>query len=165
MKKRLLVILAIALIFLSITIVYLVAERYYSMWQPPPHRVMPLIDIDLDHLTPTDNLTQGMIFLVNVTVYSDPRLTDKELLIPFSLSAERIIQRSDLEPYPEATEFTYSYEPSSIILKPGDIMYSVLTVELFEDAPVGNYRFLIEPGNSDVHHVAGIWFDIDVNPK
>ncbi len=162
MKKRLLVILAIAVIFLSITIVYLVAERYYRMRQPLPEKVMPLINIDYDYLTPTGNLTQGMTFLVNVTVYSE---TEKELLIPFGLSAERVIRRSGWEPYPKATEFTYSYEPSSIVLKPGDVTSSVLTVELFEDAPVGNYMFLIEPGNSDVHHIAGISFNVDVNPK
>ena len=170
----------------SILVVYF-AVKYSRKSESFPEKLPPLIDIEEELITPKDiKITQGMSFAVNVTVYS---LADKELLIPLSLSAERIIQRSDLEPHPEptsswpsypeptsswepyssyhATEFTYSYEPSSIVLKPGDAMSSVLTVQLFEDAPVGDYRFFIGPEHSDVHPIPYIvsWFDIDVYPK
>jgi hypothetical protein len=169
MKKKLLVILAIPLIFLSITIVYLVAEHYYWMWQPPPHKVMPLIDIDLDYLTPRDNLTQGMTFLVNVTVYSEadhiPE-ANKELSIPLSLALHSTyLNGAGQELYPEETGFTYSFEPNLVILEPYGSNSSLLTVELNEDAPVGTYNLRVKLGNSEEHHLDSIGFSIDVNPK
>lgn len=174
-------VITLSLILFSILIVYF-AVKYSRKWESP-EKLPPLIDIEEALITPRDiNITQGMSFAVNVTVYS---LADKELLIPFNLSAWRYNWEpnpeptSASEPYPrpypgpnsayapyhEATEFTYSYEPSSIVLKPRDVMSTILTVKLFEDAPVGDYKFHIEPGNSDVHHLAGIEFDIDVYPK
>jgi hypothetical protein len=165
MRKRLLVILAVALIFLSITIVYLVAEHYYWMGQPLPDKVMPLIDMDLGYLTPKDNLTQGMTFLVNVTVYSE---TDKELAIPLTLILYlRYLDGADRrqELYPEETGFTYSFEPNLVILEPYGSNSSLLTVEFDEDAPVGTYNFWVKFGNVEEHHVDSIWFSVDVNPK
>jgi hypothetical protein len=188
LRKRLLLVIAVSLILFSILFVYFAVE-YSRKSESFPEKVPPLIDIEEELITPRDiKITQGMSFAVNVTVYSE---TDKELLIPFSLSASRYNWKpnpeptsswesypeptsswesypeptSSCEPYLEATEFTYSYEPSSIVLKPGDVMSSVLTVQLFEDAPVGDYKFFIEPENSDVHHLAGTGFDIDVYPK
>jgi hypothetical protein len=177
LRKRLLLVIAVSLILFSIIVVYFTV-KYSRKSESFPEKLPPLIDIEEELITPRDiNIKQGMSFAVNVTVFSE---TDKELLIPFSLSALRYREpnpeaTSGLEPYPEpttdlsyiieATEFTYSYEPSSIVLKPGDVMSSVLTVKLFEDAPVGDYQFFIELGNSDVHHLAGTWFDIDVYPK
>jgi hypothetical protein len=177
-----LLVITVSLILFSILIVYFAVE-YSRKPEPFPEKVPPLIDIEEELITPRGiNITQSMFFAVNVTVYSE---TDKELLIPFSLSATRYNwgpnpeATSDVESYPEpypgpnsalapyheATEFTYSYEPSSIVLKPGDVVSTILSVKLFEDAPVGDYKFFIEPENSDVHHLAGIGFDIDVYPK
>jgi hypothetical protein len=169
-------VITVSLILFSILFVYFAVE-YSRRRESLPEKVGPLINIEEEELPRRDSkITQGTSFDVNVTVCSE---TDKELLIPFSLSAIRYAEppnpkpTSDLEPPKptselneiEATEFTYSYEPSSIILKPGDVKSTILTVELFEDASVGDYTFFIELGDSDVHHVAGTWFNIVVYPK
>jgi hypothetical protein len=150
-------VLALVIILLAILIAFLITLTYF---QGLPHKQLPLISIDKD--IQDVNVTQGMSLAVNLTITSK---TDKELSIPLDLSLFIIRNSSGWQGLPEETVFTYTFNPDSLNLEPYGSNSSLLTIVLSEDAPIGEYQFSVETGNSEETHVSGTAIQIDVNPK
>jgi hypothetical protein len=141
-----------------------VVVAFYIESTGPDGSGVPLISVGLASsvLSGEENLTQGMTFVVNVTLSSS---ADKDLTVPLGLSLSSSADMGWLPPVPEETIFNFTYVPNPLVLAPRGSGSSVLTVVLAEDAPIGAYVFYVELGNSQETGLARATFIVNVNPK
>jgi hypothetical protein len=154
MKK--LTILTIALIIVTII------SAYYFLKSDAPSSLLsetsPLVAMNL---VPSGqlNITQGSVTRINVTLTS---LNMNETTIPLSL----VLQNYDNEPLDSSVTkedlFGSTFTINPILLKSNDTITSVLTLHVGDAAPSGKYTFLVELGNSQIHHLTGATFDLAV---
>ena len=119
-----------------------------------------LISANLESITPKDNLTKGMTLTCNFTVTS---LADKELVIPLGLELYMITDgyghEVDLQ---EAGFYDCKISTEVLVLDPFTTLSSLVTLEISEDAEVGEYQLKIVTGNWEVTHVGGATLNFDV---
>jgi len=149
-------------ILATVIIVVTIISAYYFLTSNAPSPLLnettPLVDMKL---APTGqlNTTQGGVTHINVTLTS---LNMNETEIPLSL----ILQTYDNEPLDSSTTkeklFSATFTVNPIVLESNDTVTSVLTLHVAEAAPAGKYTFLVELGNSQIHHVTGTTFDVAV---
>jgi hypothetical protein len=97
-----------------------------------------------------DNISQGTLFQVNLTFISK---TNQQILIPlenltvsyYNSTVDRKLFFSSDKSYPviQALAFNYSFSLNPIILQPNMSNSTILTINLADDAPVGQYILAI----------------------
>ena len=152
-------------ILATVIIIVTIISAYYFLTANTPSPLLseptPLLDMKL---APTGqlNTTQGGVTRINVTLTS---LNMNETEIPLSL----ILQTYDNEPLDSAAIkeelFSSTFTVNPIILESNDTVTSVLTLHVSEATPAGKYTFLVELGNSQIHHVTGTTFDLAIEPS
>jgi len=157
MKK--LTILTIALIIVTII------SAYYFLKSDAPSSLLsetsPLVAMNL---VPSGqlNITQGSVTCINITLTS---LNMNETTIPLSL----VLQNYDNGPLDSSVAkedlFGSTFTINPILLKSNDTITSVLRLHVGNAAPSGKYTFLVELGNSQIHHFPGTTFDLAVAPS
>jgi hypothetical protein len=153
-----------SLIIITTTILVTIIVVFFIRSAEPPDEAPPLIAIDMESSVPLrgGNITQGMVFTVNITISS---FADKKLTIPLGLSLEGLENVGWLPPLTEEEVFSSVFDPDQLILQPHGSNSSLLTVNLAEDAPLGAYVFYVELGGSQETRVARTSFIVDVNSK
>lgn len=161
--KYLLIICGILVIAVISAVVY---EHFRSFPSPPErgdviYHTPPLVDANLSSWG--DNVTQGSTLQVNVTLISR---TDQELTIPIeNLTLAGFNNTAWDNSIPQNKLFNYTFSTNQLVLQPHESKTTVLTLEIAEDAPLVQYLFYIELGNSQVTHLGAVSLAIRVTPK
>ena len=124
----------------------------------------PLLDVNVSSLGEEDmNVTQGSTLQVNVTLTS---LTVQELTIPIqNLTLSGFNNTSWDNSIPQNELLNYTFSTNQLVLQPHESTSVVVTLEIAEDAPLVQYLFTVELGNSQVTHIGGISIIVGVTPK
>jgi hypothetical protein len=130
----------------------------------PISRPFPLLDGGVSSLGKEGmNVTQGSALQLNVTLTS---LTDQELTIPIeNLTLSGFNNTSWDTSVPQNKVLNYIFSTNQLVLQPHGSNSTVLTVNIAEDAPLGQYVFTVELGNGQVTHVGGIGLTVRVTPQ
>jgi uncharacterized membrane protein len=146
-------------------VVALVYVRFSPRITPPPlNTPIPLLDGNVSSLGEEDmNVTQGSALQVNVTLTS---LTDQELTIPIeNLTLSGFNNTSWDTSIPQNKVLNYTFSINQLVLQPRGSNSTVLTINIAEDAPLGQYAFTVELGNWQVTQFGGIGLTVRVTPK
>ena len=148
MKKHFLIVGVILIVTAVFIVVYedfrnrqIISERGDAIYHDPP-----LLDVNLS--TWRENITQGSTLKVNVTLISR---ADQELTIPIeNLKLAGFNNTAWDNPIPQNKLFNYTFSNNELVLQPNESKSTVLTLEIAEDAPLVQYLFYIELGNSQI---------------
>ena len=148
MKKHFLIVGVILIVTAVFIVVYedfrnrqIISERGDAIYHDPP-----LLDVNLS--TWRENVTQGSTLKVNVTLISR---ADQELTIPIeNLKLAGFNNTAWDNPIPQNKLFNYTFSNNELVLQPNESKSTVLTLEIAEDAPLVQYLFYIELGNSQI---------------
>jgi hypothetical protein len=160
MRIQLAAILTIIIVIVAILSAYFFLASNESLPESFS-RDLPLIDANL---APSGqlNASQGGVASVNVTLTS---LNMSETAIPLSL----VLQAYNNTPLDSPTShnelFSSTFTLNPIVLKSNETEASTLTLHVAEAAPTGKYTFLVEFGNSEVHHLVGATLELNVTPS
>ena len=160
MRIKLAAVLTTVIILVTIISAYYFFESNESR-SLPYKKNPPLVDINL---APSGqlNATQGGVISINVTLAS---LNINETTIPLSL----VLQAYNNEPWDSSISqnelFSSTFTINPIVLKANETKASILTLHVAEGTPIGRYTFLVEMGNSQIHHLIGTTFDLVVAPS
>ena len=159
MRIQLATVLTIIIVIVAIISAYIFIA---SNSQPSPlSKPLPLVELNL---APSGSLnaTQGGVTSVNVTLTS---LNMSETAIPLSL----VLQAYNNEPWDSSINkealFSSTFTLNPVVLKSNETKTSVLTLHVAEDVPIGKYAFLVELGNTELHHVLGATLELTVAPS
>jgi len=151
----------ITIVLIAVTI----ASAFYFLKSNAPSSLLsetsPLVVMNL---VPSGqlNITQGSVTRVNITLTS---LNMNETTIPLGL----VLQNYDNEPLDSSVTkeelFSSTFTINPILLKSNDTVTSILTLHAGDVTPSGKYTFLVELGNSQIHHLTGTTFDLAVAPS
>jgi hypothetical protein len=147
-KKHFLIVGVILIVTAVFIVVYedfrnrqIISERGDAIYHDPP-----LLDVNLS--TWRENVTQGSTLKVNVTLISR---ADQELTIPIeNLKLAGFNNTAWDNPIPQNKLFNYTFSNNELVLQPNESKSTVLTLEIAEDAPLVQYLFYIELGNSQI---------------
>lgn len=130
----------------------------------PINTPIPLLDGNVSSLGEEDmNVTQGSALQVNVTLTSR---ADQELTIPIeNLTLSGFNNTRWDTSIPQNKVFNYTFSTNQLVLQPHGSNSTVLTINVAEDASLGQYVFTIELGNWQVTHFGGISVIVRVTPK
>src|SRR4030042_3265516 len=155
----------LATVLTIIVVIAAIRSAYYflaSNNQPSPlAKDPPLVELNL---APSGalNATQGGVTSVNVTFTS---LNMSETAIPLGL----VLQAYNNEPWNSSINkeelFSSTFTLNPVVLKSNETKTSVLTLHVAEDVPIGKYAFLVELGNTQIHHVLGATLELTVAPS
>jgi hypothetical protein len=153
----------VAAILTVIIVIVAILSAYYFL-ESDSHQLSslskapPLVDLTLAP-SGSRNANQGGVASVNVTLTS---LNMSETTIPLSL----ILQAYNNEPLDSLVDkedlFSSTFSLNPIVLKANETKTSVLTLHVPEDVPRGKYTFLVELGNTQIHHVLGATLEVTV---
>jgi uncharacterized membrane protein len=159
MRKQLATVLTIIIVIVAITSAYIFVA---SNGPPSPlSKPLPLVELNL---APSGslNVTQGGVTSVNVTLTS---LNMSETTIPLSL----VLQAYNNEPWNASITkeelFSSTFTLNPVVLEVNETRTSVLTLHVAEDVSTGKYAFLVELGNTEIHHVLGATLELNVAPS
>ena len=163
MKKHFLIISFILIVTTVFIVVYedfrnrqIISEQGDANYHDPP-----LLDVNLS--TWRENVTQGSTLKVNVTLISR---ADQELTIPIeNLKLAGFNNTAWDNPIPQNKLFNYTFSNNELVLQPNESKSTVLTLEIAEDAPLVQYLFYIELGNSQITQLEAVSLTIGVTPK
>ena len=163
MKKHFLIVGVILIVTAVFIVVYedfrnrqIISERGDAIYHDPP-----LLDANLS--TWRENVTQGSTLKVNVTLISR---ADQELTIPIeNLKLAGFNNTAWDNPIPQNKLFNYTFSNNELVLQPNESKSTVLTLEIAEDAPLVEYLFYIELGNSQITQLEAVSLTIGVTPK
>ena len=163
MKKHFLIVGVILIVTAVFIVVYedfrnrqIISERGDAIYHDPP-----LLDVNLS--TWRENVTQGSTLKVNVTLISR---ADQELTIPIeNLKLAGFNNTAWDNPIPQNKLFNYTFSNNELVLQPNESKSTVLTLEIAEDAPLVEYLFYIELGNSQITQLEAVSLTIGVTPK
>ena len=163
MKKHFLIVGVILIVTAVFIVVYedfrnrqIISERGDAIYHDPP-----LLDVNLS--TWRENITQGSTLKVNVTLISR---ADQELTIPIeNLKLAGFNNTAWDNPIPQNKLFNYTFSNNELVLQPNESKSTVLTLEIAEDAPLVEYLFYIELGNSQITQLEAVSLTIGVTPK
>ena len=163
MKKHFLIVGVILIVTAVFIVVYedfrnrqIISERGDAIYHDPP-----LLDVNLS--TWRENVTQGSTLKVNVTLISR---ADQELTIPIeNLKLAGFNNTAWDNPIPQNKLFNYTFSNNELVLQPNESKSTVLTLEIAEDAPLVQYLFYIELGNSQITQLEAVSLTIGVTPK
>jgi hypothetical protein len=152
-------------ILATVIIVATVISAYYFLTSNSPSpqlsETTPLVDMSLAPSAQM-NTNQGGVARINVTLTS---LNLNKTEIPLSL----VLQTYGNEPSDSSIAkeelFSSTFTVNPIVLESNDTITSVLTLHVAETAPPGKYTFLVELGNTQIHHLTGTTFDLAVAPS
>ncbi|MEM2110889.1 MAG: hypothetical protein QXX08_03315 [Candidatus Bathyarchaeia archaeon] len=141
LSKGVVVAIAVAVVFVSVYygLNLLKTATNPSNTPAPSFKPPPLLDIGL---SPWENIsaTQGGSCQINITLSSK---SDKnEFTIPLKLVLARYMGAKSID-QAEKT-LSWIFNPNPVVLKPKETKSTVLTINVAEDAPSGEYIFLIE---------------------
>jgi cell division protein FtsL len=147
-KKHFLIVGVILIVTAVFIVVYedfrnrqIISERGDAIYHDPP-----LLDVNLS--TWRENVTQGSTLKVNVTLISR---ADQELTIPIeNLKLAGFNNTAWDNPIPQNKLFNYTFSNNELVLQQNESKSTVLTLEIAEDAPLVQYLFYIELGNSQI---------------
>jgi hypothetical protein len=162
-KKHFLIVGVILIVTAVFIVVYedfrnrqIISERGDAIYHDPP-----LLDVNLS--TWRENVTQGSTLKVNVTLISR---ADQELTIPIeNLKLAGFNNTAWDNPIPQNKLFNYTFSNNELVLQPNESKSTVLTLEIAEDAPLVQYLFYIELGNSQITQLEAVSLTIGVTPK
>jgi len=162
-KKYFLIVGVILIVTAVFIVVYedfrnrqIISERGDAIYHDPP-----LLDVDLS--TYRENVTQGSTLRVNVTLIS---LADQELTILIeNLKLAGFNNTAWNNSTPQNKLFNYTFSNNELVLLPNESKSTVLTLEIAEDAPLVQYLFYIELGNSQVTQLSAVSLAIGVTSK
>jgi cell division protein FtsL len=162
-KKHFLIVGVILIVTAVFIVVYedfrnrqIISERGDAIYHDPP-----LLDVNLS--TWRENVTQGSTLKVNVTLISR---ADQELTIPIeNLKLAGFNNTAWDNPIPQNKLFNYTFSNNELVLQPNESKSTVLTLEIAEDAPLVEYLFYIELGNSQITQLEAVSLTIGVTPK
>ena len=163
MKKHFLIVGVILIVTAVFIVVYedfrnrqIISEQGDANYHDPP-----LLDVNLS--TWRENVTQGSTLKVNVTLISR---ADQELTIPIeNLKLAGFNNTAWDNPIPQNKLFNYTFSNNELVLQPNESKSTVLTLEIAEDAPLVQYLFYIELGNSQITQLEAVSLTIGVTPK
>ena len=163
MKKHFLIVGVILIVTAVFIVVYedfrnrqIISERGDAIYHDPP-----LLDVNLS--TWRENVTQGSTLKVNVTLISR---ADQELTIPIeNLKLAGFNNTAWDNHIPQNKLFNYTFSNNELVLQPNESKSTVLTLEIAEDAPLVEYLFYIELGNSQITQLEAVSLTIGVTPK
>ena len=163
MKKHFLIVGVILIVTAVFIVVYedfrnrqIISERGDAIYHDPP-----LLDVNLS--TWRENVTQGSTLKVNVTLISR---ADQELTIPIeNLKLAGFNNTAWDNPIPQNKLFNYTFSNNELVLQQNESKSTVLTLEIAEDAPLVQYLFYIELGNSQITQLEAVSLTIGVTPK
>jgi hypothetical protein len=162
-KKHFLIVGVILIVTAVFIVVYedfrnrqIISERGDAIYHDPP-----LLDVNLS--TWRENVTQGSTLKVNVTLISR---ADQELTIPIeNLKLAGFNNTAWDNPIPQNKLFNYTFSNNELVLQQNESKSTVLTLEIAEDAPLVQYLFYIELGNSQITQLEAVSLTIGVTPK
>jgi uncharacterized membrane protein len=159
MRKQLATVLTIIIVIVAITSAYIFLAS--NSQQSPLSKPPPLVELNLAP-SGTLNATQGGVTSVNVTLTS---LNMSETSIPLSL----VMQAYNNEPWNASITkeelFSSTFTLNPVVLQSNETKTSVLTLHVAENVPTGKYAFLVELGNTEIHHVLGATLELNVAPS
>jgi hypothetical protein len=158
MRTQLVAVLAIIIVMVTVISAYYFLE---SNSQPSPlSKPLPLVELNL---APSGslNVSQGGVTSVNVTLTS---LNMSETEIPLSLVLQAYNNEPWASPISKEELFSSTFTPNPIVLKSNETKTAVLTMHIGEDVPIGEYAFLVELGNAEIHHLVGATLELNVAP-
>jgi hypothetical protein len=157
------------LIVAVILVITVVSAVLYEVFRNRPshpqdwqiYHTHPLLDANLSSWS--DNVAQGSTLQVNVTLISR---TDQELRIPIeNLTLAGFNNTAWDNSIPQDRLFNYTFSTNELVLQPYESKCSVLTIEIGEDAPLVQYLFYIELGNSEVTQLSAVSLPVRVIAK
>jgi hypothetical protein len=162
-KKHFLIVGVILIVAAVFIVVYedfrnrqIISEQGDANYHDPP-----LLYVNLS--TWRENITQGSTLKVNVTLISR---ADQELTIPIeNLKLAGFNNTAWNNHIPQNKLFNYTFSNNELVLQPNESKSTVLTLEIAEDAPLVEYLFYIELGNSQITQLEAVSLTIGVTPK
>ena len=165
MNTRHLIIVTVVLI---IAIILALAYIGFSPSNAPVGTPIPLLMSSISSLGKEDmNVSQGSALQINVTLTSR---ADYELTVTLeNLTLNGVNNSSDYTSWdtsiPQNKVLNYTFSINQLVLQPHGSKSTVLTVNIAEDAPLGQYALTVELGNAQVTYVGGIGLTVRVTPK
>ena len=157
MKRR----ATLAAVIIAVTVI---SAYYFLTSNLPSPQLSETPPLVVMNLAPSGqlNINQGGVARINVSLTS---LNLNKTEIPLSL----VLQTYGNQPSNSSTAkeelFSSTFTVNPIVLDSNETTTSVLTLHVAETAPPGKYTFLIELGNTQIHHLTGTTFDLAVAPS
>jgi hypothetical protein len=149
---------AVALVIL-VLVSTLTVFQWVNSQAPMPIKQPPKIIFD-DYFPDKLNVTQGATLQVNMTITS---YIDTELSLPFENLAIKNYNNATWEPSkPQEKIFSYTFSQNPLILPPNGNNSCILTLQIANDAPIGEYEMYVKCGNATLTYVGGSNFKLTV---
>jgi len=155
----------LAAVLAIIIVIVAIISAYYFLESNSQHsslsKPLPLVELNL---APSGSLnaTQCGVTSINVTFTS---LNMSETSIPLSLVLQGYDNKLWDSSVPKEGLFSSTFSLNPVVLKSNETKTSVLTLHVAEDVPIGKYAFLVELGNTQIHHVLGATLELTVAPS